>query len=120
MQRTRATPPPGTIPGFEALLAVAALLSGGAAAKPAATPAGGGGAFGLAMIFVLFTYGGWNEAAYLAGEVRDAQRNMLRVLVGGIIAVTALYLLVNLGYLAALGIDGVRETAIYLSVVGGV
>ena len=66
--------------------------------------------FGLAMIFVLFTYGGWNEAAYLAGEVRDARRNMVRILVWGIVAVTALYLLVNLGYLAALGLGGIKES----------
>ena len=61
------------------------------------------------MIFVLLTYGGWNEAAYLAGEVREPRRNMMRILVGGIVAVTALYLLVNLGYLAALGQGGVAR-----------
>ena len=50
------------------LLCIAAFAATGAP-KPA--PSGsGGGAFGLAMIFVLFTYGGWNEAAYLAGEGR--------------------------------------------------
>jgi len=83
-------------------------LMGGVPARPAA-PAGGG-SFGLAMIFVLLTYGGWNEAAYLAGEVRDPRRNMMRILVGGILAVTVLYLLVNLGYLAALGLGGMRES----------
>jgi len=80
---------------------------------PAQTPvpaAAGGGSFGLAMIFVLLTYGGWNEAAYLAGEVRDARRNMIRVLIGGIVTVTALYLLVNIGYLAALGLGGLRSS----------
>jgi amino acid transporter len=92
-------------------IAIAGLLSGGAGAKPAAAAAaGGGGAFGLAMIFVLLTYGGWNEAAYLGGEVHDARRNMLRVLIGGIAVVTVLYLLVNLGYLAALGLDGMKES----------
>jgi amino acid transporter len=93
-------------------IGIAGLLSGGAGAKPAAAAAagGGGGAFGLAMIFVLLTYGGWNEAAYLGGEVHDARRNMLRVLIGGIVVVTVLYLLVNLGYLAALGLDGMKES----------
>ena len=92
------------------LLALAALTAGGTP-KPAAAPAAGAHlSFGLAMIFVLFTYGGWNEAAYLAGEVRDARRNMVRILVWGIVAVTALYLLVNVGYLAALGLGGVRES----------
>jgi basic amino acid/polyamine antiporter, APA family len=84
-------------------------LMGGVPARPAAAPAGGG-SFGLAMIFVLLTYGGWNEAAYLAGEVRDPGRNMMRILVGGILAVSVLYLLVNLGYLAALGLGGMRES----------
>jgi APA family basic amino acid/polyamine antiporter len=83
-------------------------LMGSVPARPAA-PAGGG-SFGLAMIFVLLTYGGWNEAAYLAGEVRDPRRNMMRILVGGILAVTVLYLLVNLGYLAALGLGGMRQS----------
>ncbi|HEX6296994.1 MAG TPA: APC family permease [Burkholderiales bacterium] len=93
-------------------IGIAGLLSGGAGAKPAAAAAagGGGGAFGLAMIFVLLTYGGWNEAAYLGGEVHDARRNMLRVLIGGIVVVTVLYLLVNLGYLAALGLHGMKES----------
>jgi amino acid transporter len=90
------------------LLALGALAMSGSP-RPAAQ-AGGGGAFGLAMIFVLFTYGGWNEAAYLAGEVRDARRNMMRILVAGIVAVTALYLLVNWAYLSALGLGGIRDS----------
>jgi basic amino acid/polyamine antiporter, APA family len=90
-----------------AFIAVAGLTTG-APAKPASAPATG--TFGLAMIFVLLTYGGWNEAAYLSGEVRDARRNMIRILIGGILAVTLVYLLVNLGYLAALGLDGMRKS----------
>jgi amino acid transporter len=89
------------------LIAVAGLLAGG---SPKAAAAGSGGSFGLAMIFVLLTYGGWNEAAYLAGELREPRRNMVRVLVGGILTVTLLYLLVNLGYLAALGLGGMKES----------
>ena len=88
------------------LFSVAAIALGGTP-KPAS---GGSAPFGLAMIFVLLAYGGWNEAAYLAGEVRDGRRNMTRILVGGVIAVTALYLLVNLAYLAVLGLGGVRES----------
>jgi amino acid transporter len=88
-------------------IALAGLIAG-APAKPAAAAASG--SFGLAMIFVLLTYGGWNEAAYLSGEVRDPRRNMMRILVGGILTVTVLYLLVNLGYLAALGLGGMRES----------
>lgn len=80
----------------------------GQPAPVAAAPAGG--SYGLAMIFVLLTYGGWNEAAYLGGEVREPKRNMTRILVWGIVAVTALYMLVNIGYLAALGITGMKDS----------
>ena len=83
----------------------------GAPAQPV-SPGGAstGGSYGLAMIFVLLTYGGWNEAAYLGGEVQDPKKNMTRILVWGIVAVTALYMLVNVGYLAALGIDRMKES----------
>jgi APA family basic amino acid/polyamine antiporter len=83
----------------------------GAPAQPAApAAASAGGSYGLAMIFVLLTYGGWNEAAYLGGEVREPKKNMTRILVWGIVAVTALYMLVNVGYLVALGIGGMKES----------
>jgi APA family basic amino acid/polyamine antiporter len=90
-----------------AFLVVAGLIAA-TPAKPA-TPSSGG-SFGLAMIFVLLTFGGWNEAAYLSGEVRDARRNMIRILLGGILTVTVIYLLVNVAYLAALGLGGMRES----------
>ncbi len=82
----------------------------GAPAQAAAPAASAGGSYGLAMIFVLLTYGGWNEAAYLGGEVREPKKNMTRILVWGIVAVTALYMLVNIGYLAALGLAGMKES----------
>ena len=62
--------------------------------------------FGLALIFVLFTYGGWNEMAYVAAEVRDPERNIGRALVIGTASVTVLYLLVNGAFLHALGHAG--------------
>ncbi len=93
------------------VIAVAGLIAEGGY-KPAPAPAAGnaGGAFGLAMIFVLLTYGGWNEAAYLGGEVREPRRNMRKILVTGILVVTLLYLVVNIGYLVALGLGGMRES----------
>jgi amino acid transporter len=89
------------------VFAIAGIVIGGTP-RPAAES--GGGSFGFAMIFVLLAYGGWNEAAYLAGEVRDGKRNMTRILVTGVLAVTALYLLVNLGYLAVLGHGGIKDS----------
>ena len=91
------------------LLALFALFSAHDAPKPEAT-VNPNASFGLAMIFVLLTYGGWNEAAYISGEVRDARRNMTPILIAGIVAVTALYLLVNAGYMAALGLGGMAKS----------
>src|SRR6185503_16601334 len=93
-----------------AIIAVGGIAVGSAPAPAAAASAGAGGSFALMMIFVLYTFGGWNEGAYLAGEVRDAPRNMVKVLAGGLLLVTALYLLVNWGYYAALGLSGIRDS----------
>jgi basic amino acid/polyamine antiporter, APA family len=69
-----------------------------------------GGSAGLAMIFVLITYGGWSEAAYLTGELENARKAIVRVLVLSIITITVLYLLVNMSYIHVLGFDSLRES----------
>ena len=65
---------------------------------------------GLALVFILLTYGGWNEAAYLSGEVKDARRNMVRVLLLGTVFILALYFVYNSALLYIFGFDGLRET----------
>jgi APA family basic amino acid/polyamine antiporter len=60
-------------------------------------------AFGAAMIPVVFSYGGWQTANYVAGEIRDPARNLSRALLAGVVLVIALYLLVNIACLRALG-----------------
>ncbi|HEV7326733.1 MAG TPA: amino acid permease [Bosea sp. (in: a-proteobacteria)] len=67
-------------------------------------------ALGMAMIFVLLTYGGWNEAAYLTGELRDAPRKIAKVLVIGTAVITALYVLANFALLQILGLEGLRSS----------
>ncbi len=64
----------------------------------------------LALIFVLFTFGGWNEMAYVAAEVKDPRRNIVRALVLGTVAVTGLYLLVNGAFLYTLGYEGLAAS----------
>jgi basic amino acid/polyamine antiporter, APA family len=59
---------------------------------------------GLVMVFVLLTYGGWSEAAYVSAELRGPRRNMVRALVWGLLIVTGLYVLVNAAYIGGLGI----------------
>lgn len=64
--------------------------------------------FGLAMILVLYAYGGWNDAAFVAAEVRE-RRNLPKALLLGTGIVTLIYLLVNAAYLLSLGFDGARQ-----------
>ncbi|MCS3904257.1 amino acid transporter [Methylohalomonas lacus] len=106
----------GLIIALLILLPIAALISVPSAPVPAPAPADdtmgsllGDGSLGMAMIFVLLTYGGWNEAAYLSAELHDVRRNMVRVLMYAIGTITLLYLLVNAAYLHVLGLEGLRE-----------
>jgi amino acid transporter len=64
----------------------------------------------VAMILVLFTFGGWNEMAYVAAEVKNPERNIVRALVLGTTAVTLLYLLANGAFLHTLGYTGMATS----------
>lgn len=96
------------------LLALLALVLAGffgaASPAPAAPAASGSGALGMAMIFVLLTYGGWSEAAYLSAEMKDGHRNMSRVLVLGTAVIASIYVLINLALLSGLGLEGLRRS----------
>ncbi|MFM8250126.1 MAG: APC family permease [Planctomycetota bacterium] len=99
----------GKLVGLGAIV-LAALVAGGQ--QPLApTQEMQGPGFGLAMIFVLYAFGGWNDAAFVAAEVRDGQKNIPRVLILGTGLVLVVYLLVNLAYWYALGFDGVRRSS---------
>ena len=63
------------------------------------------GGLRLSLILVLWTFGGWNEMAYVAAEVKRPHRNIVRALIIGTVAVTAIYLLVNGTFLHALGYE---------------
>jgi len=66
----------------------------------------------MAMVFVLLTYGGWNEAAYLSAEVRNLRRNMTRGLFASLGLIAGLYLLVNWAYLQGLGLAGMAGSEV--------
>ena len=70
-----------------------------------------GPGLGLALVFVLYAYGGWNDAVFVAAEVQDQGRNMPRALLYGIAGITVLYLAVNFAYLKVLGLETARHTA---------
>lgn len=65
---------------------------------------------GLALVFVLLTYGGWNEAVYVSAEVERPRRNIPRTLLFSIGIITALYLLVNWAFLRGLGLAGLAAS----------
>jgi amino acid transporter len=76
---------------------------------PALVPATAS-SFGMAMVFVLLTFGGWNEAAYISAELRSGRKGMARALMLGLVIITAVYLLVNLAYLKGLGHSGMAQS----------
>ncbi len=76
------------------------------AADRVATPVGTGDlvrVIGVALIPVLFTYGGWAHANNVGGEMRDAERTLPRAMAYGIAIVVAVYVLVNIAYVVVLG-----------------
>lgn len=64
-----------------------------------------GNSFGMAMVFVLLTFGGWNEAAYISAEIRSGNKKIAFALISGIIIITCVYLLVNLAFLKGIGLS---------------
>ena len=75
----------------------------------------------VALILVLFCFGGWNEMAYVAAEVKKPEKNILRAMVLGIVGVTLLYLLVSAAFLYTLGYRGMAtSTAVAADAVSSV
>jgi APA family basic amino acid/polyamine antiporter len=68
-------------------------------------------AFAAAMVPILFSYGGWQNANVISEEIRDSRRTLPRALAAGTILVVVVYLLANVVYLATLGRDGLAATA---------
>jgi amino acid transporter len=83
----------------------------GSAENLQANPTPAPGSFWLAtvMMAVLWTYSGWQEAAYVVAEIKDRRRNIPRALLWGTAAVTVIYLVVNAAYLYGLGFTAIAE-----------
>jgi len=67
-------------------------------------------AFGLALIGVLWSYGGWQHATFVAGEARDAKRTIPRAMIIGALVVAGVYLLTNAAYLFMLPVDAIAAS----------
>jgi basic amino acid/polyamine antiporter, APA family len=66
--------------------------------------------FGAALIPILFSYGGWQNANYVAEEIKNPRRNLPLSLVAGTALVVVIYMLVNIVYLRTLGHAGLAAT----------
>jgi amino acid transporter len=66
--------------------------------------------WGLCLVFVLLTFGGWNEAAYISAEVKGGPRTMVWVILVSMVILTIIYMLVNTALLLGLGLSGLSQS----------
>ena len=95
------------------LLIVCSAFLWGSKAVPAADASGGVftlNSFGIALIACLLAYDGWVQLSFVAGEIRNPQRNVLFALAFGSIACIAIYLLANVAYLRVLTIPEIAAS----------
>lgn len=67
-------------------------------------------AFGLALIGVLWSYGGWQHASFLAGETKNAHKTVPRAMIIGALVVTLVYLSINIAYLNLLPVSKIAAS----------
>ena len=97
------------------VMSVALIVAGGAPVStasmwPAEMTTGLLSGIGQAMIGVLWAYEGWHMVTFSTGEARDAQRTFPRAIIAGTGFLIGLYMIANVGYVAALGVEGVQAT----------
>jgi APA family basic amino acid/polyamine antiporter len=68
-------------------------------------------ALATALAYVVYTYTGWNGAAYMTSELKDPQRNLPKALLGGTFVVIALYVGINVVYFYGAGVELLAERA---------
>ncbi len=99
------------VTGILAIVVIALFYGKAWAQNISITPQGSQSvSFGLALIGVLWSYGGWHHASYVGGEVINAQKILPRALVAGALIVTVTYLAVNMGYMALLSIPEIAAS----------
>src|SRR5690606_6095019 len=100
-------------------VAFAGFMSAPETTVAVSTPCSGGvGAFGLGVVFVLLTFGGWSAAAYGSAEVRGGPRAVLTSVLLSIVIITLVYLVFVIGISNGLGFETLRQSqAIGIDVV---
>jgi APA family basic amino acid/polyamine antiporter len=66
--------------------------------------------FGVALIACMLAYDGWVQVSFVAGEIRNPDRNILLALAGGVAACIVIYMLANLAYLHVLSIPEIAAS----------
>jgi APA family basic amino acid/polyamine antiporter len=64
-----------------------------------------GAPFAISLVFVMYSYSGWNAATYIAGEIRNPQRSLPRALITGTLIVLVLYVALNAVFLRVAPVD---------------
>ena len=92
------------VAGLAIIILVALTITPPETTTTAKAPSGG--SLGLALILVMFAYGGWSDMSYVAAEVKNPGQNIFRALLLGTLAVTAIYVLINFSFARGLGLSG--------------
>ena len=101
-----------------ALFVLGDRADGALAAAPSFAPRSWGG-MGIALIAVLWAYDGWADTTAMAGEMRDPSRTIPRALIGGVLAVIAIYLVVNAAYLWVLPVATIAASPLVATDAAG-
>lgn len=64
----------------------------------------------IALLAVMFCYGGWNDMGAVAAEVENPRRNLVTALIGGVVLILLIYLGLQFSFVAALGFEGVAKS----------
>lgn len=71
--------------------------------------------FGLALVSVMWAYDGWADLTFIAGEVKDPGRTMPRAIIGGVLAVAAIYLSIVAAYLWVMTMEEMAASSLVAS-----
>lgn len=100
------------IVGITAIIAIAFLspLNDADPVTANSLSSGNSGIWLLALVFVMFSFGGWNDISFVATEIKSPEKNLFRALIYGTLLVTTIYVVINWAFVAALGFDAVTQS----------
>ena len=98
--------------GIAAIIAIAFLspVNDGNLTSAKTLTSAGSGMWLVALVFVMFSFGGWNDISFVATEIKSPERNLFRALIFGAVLVTTIYVTINCAFVAALGFENVAQS----------